>query len=64
MFVNRKERSITRATINMALRRALELGADATGPKKLGTFGASYLYMIFIQIGVIKRNQQPYVGCL
>ena len=54
MFVNRKEKSITKATINMAFRKAMELGSEVTGPKKLGTFGASYLYVIFGRIGVIR----------
>ena len=54
MFVNRKEKSITKATINMAFQKAVELGSEATGPKKLGTFGASYLYVIFGRIGVIR----------
>lgn len=44
IFVNRKEKSITRSTVEMAYNATLELGADVTGPKKLGTFGASYLY--------------------
>ena len=26
------------------------------GPKKLGTFGASYLYPVFVRIGVIRPN--------
>lgn len=53
LFVDRKEKSITRATVDMAFQRAVELGAAATGPKKLGVFGASYLYPIFIKLGVI-----------
>lgn len=56
MFVSRKEKSITRATVNMAYRRALELQRDGglvAGPKKLGTFGASYLYPVFVQMGVV-----------
>ena len=47
MFVDRKEKSITQATVFIAFHRALELGQRATGPKTLGTFGASYLYPIF-----------------
>ncbi len=27
-----------------------------TGPKKLGVFGASYIYPVFIEIGVIRRT--------
>lgn len=54
MFVNRKEKSITQATVLVAFHKALELGDKATGPKKLGTFGASYLYPVFVRIGIIQ----------
>ena len=53
MFVKRKEKSITQATVFMAFHNALKLGDGATGPKKLGTFGASYLYPVFKRVGVI-----------
>lgn len=53
LFVSRKEKSITRATVELAFQRALELGGDATGPKKLGVFGASYLYPIFLRLGIL-----------
>lgn len=53
MFVNRKSKSITQATVFMAFHKAMELGGTVAGPKKLGTFGASYLYPIFLRIGVI-----------
>lgn len=52
MFVNRKSKSITQASVFMAFRKAMELGV-VSGPKKLGTFGASYLYPIFVRLGVI-----------
>ena len=55
MFVNRKSKSITQATVFMAYRRAVELDGIVTGPKKLGTFGASYLYPVFVRIGVLKK---------
>lgn len=67
MFVSRKDKSITRATVNLAFGMAMKLmRADLpiSGPKKLGTFGASYLYPVFIRIGVIpvektqKRKKQ------
>lgn len=59
LFVSRKEKSITRATVNMAYQKAKELGggelpAVVKGPKTLGVFGASYLYPVFAEIGVIK----------
>ncbi|MCD7750725.1 MAG: hypothetical protein LUI10_03135 [Lachnospiraceae bacterium] len=54
MFVSRKDKSITRATVELAFRKALSLDGIVTGPKKLGVFGASYLYPVFIRIGVIR----------
>lgn len=51
MFVDRKEKSITRATVLRAYHKAIELGV-ITGPKKLNVFGASYLLPIFRRIGV------------
>lgn len=56
MFVNRKSKSITQATVFMALRKAMELGGTVAGPKKLGTFGACYLYPIFVRLGVIRAD--------
>lgn len=43
---NIKEKSITRAMVMKACRRAAELDGVVPGPKTLGTFGASYLYSI------------------
>lgn len=57
IFVSRKDKSITRSTVNLSLWNAIELqkeGKYVTGPKKLKTFGASYIYPIFIEIGVIR----------
>ena len=56
MFVNRKSKSITQATVFMAFRKAMELGGTVAEPKKLGTFGASYLYPIFVRLGVIRGD--------
>ncbi len=56
MFVDRKGKSITRSTVEVAFQKAVELGAEATGPKKLGCFGASYLYPVFIHFGVIPKQ--------
>ena len=55
MFISRKEKSITQSTVFMAFHKALELGGEVVGPKKLGTFGASYLYPVFIRLGVIRE---------
>ena len=51
MFIDRKEKSITRSTVNIAYRKAVELKV-VTGPKKLGVFGASYLYPVFLELGI------------
>lgn len=58
MFVTRKAKSITRASIMISFHMALELGDKATGPKKLGTFGASYLYPVLIHLGVIGKMHE------
>ena len=55
LFIDRKEKSITRSTVNMAYKRALQLG-KVSGPKKLQVFGASYLYPIFLEMGVCSRE--------
>ena len=58
LFVDRKEssKSITRSTVELAFKKGMELMETegvVKGPKKLGTFGASYLYPMFIRFGVI-----------
>lgn len=56
IFVNRKEKSITKSTISLAFEKARGMEGIVDGPKKLGTFGASYLYPMFVRFGVIKNN--------
>ena len=46
------EYSYTRASILVAYKKAQELGC-VTGPKQLGVFGASYLYPVFLRLGII-----------
>ncbi len=38
----------------VAYRKAKELGGVVAGPKALGAFGASYIYPIFISLGIIE----------
>ena len=52
--VSRKEKTIARVTIELAYRRAKFMGGMVSGPKKLGVFGASYLYPMLVRFGVIK----------
>lgn len=56
MFVDRKEKSLTRATVMLAFHNALDLLSREEaipGPKTLKTFGASYLFPVFQALGVI-----------
>lgn len=59
MFVSRKKKTITKSTVMLAVKRAQELrraGEKITGPKKLGTYGASYLFPIFKRFGLIEEE--------
>lgn len=59
IFFSRKEKSITRATVMKAFSQARQIQKAegcVSGPKKLGTFGASYLYPVFLRIGVCTKN--------
>jgi len=61
LFISRKEKSVTRSSVNMAFETVVRLqreGSEITGPKMLGCFGASYLYPIFIRIGVIRDGKE------
>lgn len=65
LFIFRKDKSITRATMELAYRKAVALlasGESVDGPKKLGTFGASYLYPLFIALGIIEILLMSVVG--
>ena len=56
IFFNRKNKAVTRSTVNIALDTALELkrnNKSVSGPKKLGCFGASYIYPIFKRFMII-----------
>ena len=55
MFIDRKEKSVTRSTVMLSFHRAMELqdhNGFVSGPKQLGTFGASYLYPIYLRLGI------------
>ena len=45
LFVSRRKKSITRASVNIAYAKWIE--DPDCGPKALGVFGASYLWSIF-----------------
>lgn len=56
IFVDRKEKSITKATVLIAYRKAKELFGIVSGPKQLGVFGSSYLFPVFLRLGIIQEN--------
>lgn len=60
IIFDRKTKSVTRETINLAYKKALEIQRKegyVSGPKKLGVFGAAYIYPVFIRLGVIKPEK-------
>lgn len=56
IFISRKEKSVTRSSVEVAFWRAVNMNGEIRGPKKLGVFGASYLYPIFVKLGVIRQK--------
>lgn len=60
LFVNRRRKSITVSAVRSALEKITLLeaaGEVITGPKKIGCYGASYLYPVFLQLGIIHLPQ-------
>ena len=58
ILIDRKNgKTITRSTLLLAYKKATELGT-VSGPKKLGVFGASYLYPIFLRFGICRREEE------
>ena len=59
--LSRKANPITKATVELAYNTASELHGAVPGPKALRCFGASYLYPIFVEIGVIDSKNTNHV---
>ncbi len=58
ILIDRKKKSITRSSVNIALKETMEMKGNVNGPKKLKVFGASYLYSIFLRFGLIKIERE------
>lgn len=57
------EKSITRSSVMEAFHRARQLQHEkgfVSGPKELETFGASYLYPVFLRLGVCKEKSENF----
>ena len=62
LIVDRKEKSVTRSTVNLAFRRAKEL-KTVHSPKELGVFGASYILPVFEEMKLIKVTKKKHESC-
>ena len=58
LMIDRKDKSVTRATVEKAFAKTLEMHGDVSGPKQLGVFGASYIYAIFLRLGLIQSKKE------
>ena len=60
LIIDRKEKTITRNTVLLAYEKAgelMETEGCVSGPKKLGCFGASYLYPVFLELGICRKER-------
>lgn len=59
IFVSRKEKAITKSSVEKALEVVMERGeplpVKMTTPKELNVFGASYIYPLFIRFGLVEH---------
>ena len=53
MFVDRRSRSITRATFANALKKIGERPDEVKGPKSLNVFGAPYVWALLVALGIV-----------
>lgn len=58
MFISRRSKSITKSTFDAAYRKVLEAPELVTGPKKLGVFGAPYLWAVFKKLGLLEVKER------
>lgn len=60
--MNRRRKSITVSTVRRALEKITLLeaaGEVIAGPKKIGCYGASYLYPVLLALDVLERPTLP-----
>ncbi|MDO4303141.1 MAG: hypothetical protein Q4D94_04445 [Bacillota bacterium] len=53
IFVDRRSKSITKATFQQALDRLIQNPGSITGPKALNVFGAPYIWALLKAFGVV-----------
>ena len=60
LIISTKEKTVTKATVKLAYKNAKkvqETEGYVSGPKKIGGFGSSYLYPVFVKLGVITEKE-------
>ena len=58
IFISRRSKSITRSTFDAAYKKIQETPELITGPKKLGVFGAPYLWALFRKFHLIEGQDK------
>ena len=59
MFVDRRSKSITKATVEKAYEKIKEdNGQTIHGPKKLSVFGAPYIWAVFAGLGLVGTGKR------
>ena len=53
LFIDRRSKSITRATVEKAWDKIQARPGEITGPKSLGVFGAPYVWAVFKAFGIV-----------
>lgn len=56
MFVDRRSKSITKATFERALERVKEEPEKVTGPKSLNVFGAPYIFALLLSLAKLTEG--------
>lgn len=54
----KREKSITRSSVDYAFSIVQEKGGEITGPKHLKIYGASYVYSLFVRFGLIRPEDE------
>lgn len=57
MFVDRRSKSITKATFANALQKVQEHPDSIKGPKALNVFGAPYVWAVFLTLGIVSPRK-------
>lgn len=56
IYTSRKAKEINPSSLRLAYDEALKLGLKVKGPKKLKSYGACYIYPVFLEIGFIEKT--------